>query len=66
MSGDRRAQQPPEGADPDEERDVDLDDDVEFELPPPTLDPDETVEDEVDETEFEQRESAIESGQIEP
>jgi hypothetical protein len=58
--------QPPEAADPDEERVVDLDDDVELELPPPTIDPDESVEDEVDETELEERESAIEAGEIEP
>jgi len=56
----------PEAADPDEERVVDLDDDAELRLPPPTLDPDEAVEDEVDETELEERESAVESGEIEP
>ncbi|GAA4350140.1 hypothetical protein [Microbacterium rhizosphaerae] len=58
--------EPPEGADPDEERVVDLDDDAELRLPPPTLDPDESVEDDVDETELEERESAIEYGEIEP
>ena len=34
---------------PDDERVVPIDDDVELELPPPTLDPLESVEDEVDE-----------------
>jgi len=34
--------------DPDGEREVDLDDEAELELPPPTLDHDETVEDEPD------------------
>jgi hypothetical protein len=58
--------EPPEGADPDEERVVDLDDDAELQLPPPTLDPDESVEDDVDETELEEREAAIEAGEIEP
>jgi hypothetical protein len=58
--------EPPEGAEPDEERIVDLDDDAELRLPPPTLDPDETVEYEVDEAELEKRESAIEHGEIEP
>ena len=30
---------------PDEEREVDLDDEAELRLPPPTLDPDEAIED---------------------
>ena len=47
---------------PDDERDVPLDDDVELELPPATLDPMESVE----ELEAEERESAIESGEIDP
>jgi hypothetical protein len=34
----------PEQSTPDEEREVDLDDETELELPPPTLDPDEAVE----------------------
>lgn len=51
---------------PDDERDVPIDDDVELELPPPTIDPLEAVEEDVDELEFEERESAIESGQIDP
>lgn len=51
---------------PDDERDVPLDDETEFELPPPTLDPMETVEDDVDELDLEEREAAIESGKIDP
>lgn len=49
---------------PDDERDVPLDDETEFELPPPTLDPMESVEDEVDELDLEEREAARESGEI--
>ena len=51
---------------PDDERDVPLDDDVEFELPPATLDPMESVEEQVDALDLEERESAIESGEIDP
>lgn len=51
---------------PDDERDVPLDDDAELELPPPTLDPLESVERDVDEVELEEREAAIESGEIDP
>lgn len=51
---------------PDDERDVPVDDDVELELPPPTIDPLEAVEDDVDELEFQERESAIEAGEIDP
>lgn len=51
---------------PDDERDVPLDDDTEFELPPATLDPMESVEDQMDELDLEERESAIESGEIDP
>ncbi|MBW9093641.1 hypothetical protein JNB62_08110 [Microbacterium jejuense] len=51
---------------PDDERDVPLDDDAELELPPPTIDPLEAIEDEVDEQESEEREAAIEAGQIDP
>ncbi|GAA5203776.1 hypothetical protein [Microbacterium jejuense] len=51
---------------PDDDRDVPLDDDTEFELPPATLDPLEAVEDEVDEQVFEEHESAIEAGEIDP
>jgi len=50
----------------DDERDVPLDDETEFELPPATLDPLEAVEDEVDDVDLEERESAIESGEIDP
>lgn len=53
-------------ADPDEEREVPLDDEVELELPPPTLDPLEAVEDERDQRDDEERESAIEAGEIDP
>jgi hypothetical protein len=49
---------------PDDERDVPIDDDAEFELPPATLDPMESVEEQVDELDLEERESAIESGEI--
>ena len=51
---------------PDDERDVPIDDDVEFQLPPATLDPMESVEEQVDELDLEERESAIESGQFDP
>ncbi len=51
---------------PDDERDVPLDDETELETPPPTIDPLEAVEDDVDATEFEERESAIEAGEIDP
>lgn len=51
---------------PDDERDVPLDDDTEFELPPATLDPMESVEDQMDELDLEERESAIEAGEIDP
>ena len=51
---------------PDDERDVPLYDETVFELPPPTLDPLECVEDDVDELDLEEREAAIESGKIDP
>ena len=51
---------------PDDERDVPVDDGAEFELPPPTIDPLEAVEDEVDDLELEEREAAIEAGEISP
>ena len=51
---------------PDDEREVPIDDEVELELPPPTLDPMESVQDDVDELAAEERESAIEAGEIEP
>ncbi len=50
---------------PDEEREVPLDDDAELELPPATLDPQERVEYDTD-TAAEEREAAVETGQIEP
>lgn len=51
---------------PDDDRDVPIDDEAEFELPPPTLDPLEAIEDDVDELDLEEREAAIESGEIDP
>ncbi|WP_426324677.1 hypothetical protein [Microbacterium sp. E-13] len=51
---------------PDDERDVPVDDSADFELPPPTIDPLEAVEEDVDELELEEREAAIESGEIGP
>ncbi|HKP08945.1 MAG TPA: hypothetical protein VJU58_16975 [Microbacterium sp.] len=51
---------------PDDERDVPVDDSVEFELPPPTIDPLEAVEEDVDDLELEEREAAIEAGEIAP
>ncbi|WP_442575246.1 hypothetical protein ACSBPH_15695 [Microbacterium sp. F51-2R] len=51
---------------PDDDREVRLDDDAETEPPPPTIDPLESIEDDVDELTAEEREAAIESGQIEP
>lgn len=50
--------------DPDDEREVDLDDDAELELPPPTLDPDEQVESEVDPLVEDVRDEAIGSGEL--
>lgn len=49
---------------PDDDRVVPIDDEAEWELPPPTLDPLESVEDETDENEAEERDAAIETGQI--
>jgi hypothetical protein len=51
---------------PDDEREVPIDDDVELELPAATLDSMESVEAEVDELADEERQSAIEAGEIEP
>ncbi|WP_235008236.1 hypothetical protein [Microbacterium timonense] len=51
---------------PDDDREVPLDDDAELELPPPTLDPLEAIEDDVDELEDEEREAAIEAGELDP
>ena len=50
---------------PDDDREVPLDDD-ELEVPPATIDPLESIEEEVDERTDEERESAIEAGEIEP
>ncbi|WP_029145707.1 hypothetical protein [Microbacterium luticocti] len=49
----------------DDEREVPVDDEVELELPPPTLDDRESIEAEQDEVEAEEREAAIEAGQYE-
>ena len=49
---------------PDDERDVPLDDAEEFVTPPATIDPLESVEDDVDELELEERESAREAGEL--
>jgi hypothetical protein len=51
---------------PDDERVVPIDDDAEFALPPATIDPLEAIEDDPDEVALEERESAIEAGEIEP
>ena len=51
---------------PDDDREVPIDDEVELELPPATLDAMESVEDDVDDLAAEERESAIEAGEIEP
>lgn len=51
---------------PDDDRDVPIDDEAELELPPPTIDPLEAIEKDVDELEYEERESAIEAGEIDP
>ncbi|WP_248240915.1 hypothetical protein [Microbacterium kunmingense] len=50
----------------DDERPVPVDDDADLELPPPTIDPLERVEDDVDEVTSEEREAAIETGHLEP
>lgn len=51
---------------PDDDRDASMDDEDEFDPAPATLDPGESIEDEVDDRDFEERESAIEAGEIEP
>ena len=51
---------------PDDDREVPIDDEHELELPGPTLDPMESVEDDVDDVAAEERQSAIEAGEIEP
>ena len=49
---------------PDDDREVPIDDEQELELPPPTIDPLEAVEDDVDELTDEERRAAIEAGEI--
>jgi hypothetical protein len=51
---------------PDDDREVPIDDEVELELPAATLDPMESVQDDVDDLTAEERASAIEAGEIEP
>ncbi|MFE7846426.1 hypothetical protein ACFUTX_14675 [Microbacterium sp. NPDC057407] len=51
---------------PDDEREVPIDDETEFELPPATLDPMESVEEQMDDLDLEEREAAIEAGEIDP
>jgi len=50
---------------PDDDREVPIDDEDELELPPPTIDPLEAVEDDLDELTDEERRAAIEAGEIE-
>ena len=50
---------------PDDDREVPIDDEDELELPPPTIDPLEAIEDDLDELTDEERRAAIEAGQIE-
>jgi hypothetical protein len=50
----------------DDDREVPIDDADELELPAATLDPMESVEDQMDDLALEEREAAIESGEIEP
>lgn len=52
--------------DPDDEREVPLDDEAEFELPPPTLDDRESVEADEDPAEAAAREAALEAGELPP
>jgi hypothetical protein len=51
---------------PADDLDVPLDDETELETPPPTIDPLESIEEDVDELELEERESAIEAGEVDP
>ena len=48
----------------DDDREVPIDDEQELELPPPTIDPLEAVEDDIDELTDEERRAAIEAGEI--
>ena len=49
----------------DDDREVPIDDEHELELPPPTIDPLESVDDDVDELTDDERRAAIEVGEIE-
>lgn len=51
---------------PDDDREVPIDDEDDLDLPAATLDDRESVEVDVDDLAFEERESAIEAGEIEP
>ena len=51
---------------PDDDREVPIDDEAEFDLPSATLDAMESVEDDIDDLAAQERESAIEAGEIEP
>jgi len=51
---------------PEDDREVWIGDEDELVAPPATLDPRESVEDEIDDLTAEERESAIEAGEIEP
>ncbi|MEU1973555.1 hypothetical protein ABZ477_18005 [Microbacterium sp. NPDC019599] len=51
---------------PDDDREVPLDDEDDLELPPATLDPLESIEDDTDDLTDEERAAAIEAGEIEP
>ncbi len=51
---------------PDDDREVPIDDEEEFVLPGATLDAMESVEDDIDDLAAQERESAIEAGEIEP
>jgi len=51
---------------PDDEREFPIDDEDEFDSPPPTLDDRESIESEVDELTDEERAAAIEAGEIYP
>ncbi len=48
----------------DDDREVPIDDEQELELPPPTIDPLEAVEEDIDELTDEERRAAIEAGEI--
>ncbi|GAA3665428.1 hypothetical protein [Microbacterium marinilacus] len=54
----------PEQSTPDAEREVDLADDAELELPPPTLDPDEAIEADADPVVDDERDEARGAGAL--